>query len=156
MAEVILFIDDEELYARRYINHLEKQEFVVHYCDRAEDAQRFLEQNTDIRGIVLDIMMPTPETVSDQVTNHGLDTGLWVLQQLKDYVICKPRPVLILTNRHPQIVEDGVRRVGLPSWLVEVRRKVETPAFYLPKHLGAFLEQARKRYRDEQAGGDLS
>lgn len=152
MADEVLFIDDEEFFARRYIENLRDHGFKVHYCERAEDAHGYIDQNPAISAIILDIMMPTPTNVSGSVTNNGLDTGLWLLGQLKDYVVSKPRPVLILTNRDPQAVEEGAKRLEFPDSLVSVTRKIETPAFYLPDRLGAFLMGARRDHGTEDRG----
>ncbi len=145
MPDEVLFIDDEKFYARPYVEALEENGFIVHSCFRAEDAAKFLQQNPQIGCIVLDIMMPTPPGVPASETNQGLDTGLYLLSKFADDVTSKRYPVLILTNRNPEAVEQGLGRLGLPEFLVEIRRKIETPAFYLPQALQALLARVRSR-----------
>jgi CheY-like chemotaxis protein len=144
MPDEILFIDDEEFFAQRYIERLKEQDFAVHYCADADDARMLLESRPSINAIILDIMMPTPRGVPGTLTEEGLSTGLWLLDQVKDYVYHK-RPLLVLTNRNPHVVEERLASLEFPEWLFEVRRKVETPAFFLPGHLANFLAEARKK-----------
>jgi len=150
MPVEILFIDDEEYKTVRYRQHLERRGSVVHYCERAEDAKQRMDDNPNINAIILDIMMPTPQGVSDAVTNQGQDTGLWLLVKIEEYVLSKPRPVLILTNRNVQAVEEGLKVLKLPPFLVDVRRKCETRAVDLPDRLETFLAAAREQFTEQR------
>ena len=155
MAGEILFIDDDEWFARRYVEELRKHGYVVYECTRASDVEGYLHEYPEIAGIVLDIMMPTPPGVPPTLTNDGLNTGLWLLERIKDYVVSGPRPVLIVTNRNPAIVTDRLSQLQFPAELVEIRRKMDTPAFYLPVCLERFLRDAKLRWEQSRSEGQL-
>lgn len=141
MAKVI-FIDDEGFFIKRYRESLETR-FDVHYCDKAADGLAYLQTHSDVDAVVLDIMMPTPDGVSDFDTSGGLDTGIWLLGHLMVKYNPWTLPLLILTNRNVAIVRDVITKLRLPAHLVEVRAKIETPAFFLPSVVESLIERNR-------------
>ena len=127
----ILFVDDEWFFAARYVQELRKH-FKVHFLDRADEVVSFLQANPAIKALILDIMMPTPEGVSEEDTGKGMDTGLWLLEEIQKQVATWPFPVMILTNRNTGGIEQELRLREIPLKYVDVRWKLDTPAFYLP------------------------
>ena len=148
LALEVLFIDDEPFFMRRYVEALEERGCIVHFCEGAEDAAPLLAEHSNINALVLDIMMPTPPEVSDDITNGGLETGLWLLGTLEKTVAERGLAVLILTNRNPRFVEERLRKSRIRRDRMEVRSKIETPAFYLPDAIAALVERARASESD--------
>ena len=130
----IFFIDDEAFFARRYIEEL-KGNFKVSFCDSAIEAIDQIRGADEFRALVLDIQMPPPQGHSLQITNDGLDTGLWLLQEIREIVIARPLPVAILTNRLPQVIEAAVKKMSFPDQLIEVHHKTDTDAAALAMRL---------------------
>jgi CheY-like chemotaxis protein len=140
MTKEILFIDDEPFFASRYVEELEKR-YTVHFRDSAEAGLKAFDEHEAVGCVVLDIMMPPPEGVTLASTGDGLDTGLWVLETLKDKLIERRAPVIILTNRMASHVEETINGLGFPDGFIEVRSKIETPRFYLPHAIGRLLDK---------------
>ncbi len=139
----ILFIDDEGFWAKPYRERLE-EEFDVHYSDDPADGREFFAKTPRIDIIILDIMMPTPDGVDPRETDEGLDTGLWLLREMRGELIDRRVPVLILTNRRRAIVDEAVAHADFPAGLIEVRLKSETPAFFLPSRVHAMVTRWRR------------
>jgi len=130
----VLFVDDEPMFARAYVEALEKN-FDVIYRTNVQDGMIAIRTLPDLRLLVLDIMMPPPEEVPEEEVEGGLGTGVFMLKQIKSRVISKnrPLPVVILTNRRPDVVEQAVRNQGFTEDFVSIRQKNDTPAFFLPR-----------------------
>ena len=134
----VLFVDDEPFFAARYVQALE-QEFAVHFLKRADEVIPFLEESPQVRGVVLDIMMPPPKGVVDDELDGGLNTGIWLLKSMRELGTW-PFPVLILTNRKPQAVVDALRDLKLHDLpFVKVYQKVHVSAPQLPMLLRELL-----------------
>ncbi|MCG3129731.1 MAG: hypothetical protein FLDDKLPJ_00466 [Phycisphaerae bacterium] len=138
MPKRILFIDDEQFFATKYIEHLERL-FEVTYCETVLEAFEILSrQDTRYDGVVLDVMMPSPKGMEGPTAN-GLDTGLWFLDKCRAELGTWPIPVMVLTNRNPKDIRDAVSARKFNPQKVDVRHKLETPAFAFPDILGKFL-----------------
>lgn len=140
---VVLFVDDEGFWAKPYRERLEDAFGHIHFCDDVDEARDYFAKTLTIDILLLDVMMPTPEGADPQETNSGLDTGLWLLKQMRDELIRRRVPVIMLTNRRRSIVDDGVRALDFPEGLVEVRLKQDTPAFYLPSRVSILVTKWR-------------
>jgi len=136
----ILFVDDEPHYAIKYREALEKQ-FSVPFCDNANEALLYIQNHDELRLVVLDIMMPTPEGIDAIETNNGDETGLWMIQKCKEILSNRPLPILALTNRNRQPILDKLTEFHLPTGLIEVRRKLETPARDLPAFASNLIQR---------------
>jgi len=136
----ILFIDDEGFFARPYIERLEKL-FTVDFSDSASEGLENIRSRDEHKAIVLDIMMPSPTGIASTVTKDGLATGLWMLGEIKEIVIKRPLPVIILTNRALNIVEDAVSALEFPDVLVQILPKSQTPNFVLPKKVQLMVDK---------------
>jgi CheY-like chemotaxis protein len=144
MPNSVLFIDDDGFFARPYREELESAGYKpVLFCDNAEDGLALIRTNQEVCIIILDIMMPTPQGVSANETNQSLDTGLWILHQTHDVILKRSLPVLVLTNRAMEIVEEGIRRLEIPAHLINVRQKIKTPAMNLPMYVRQLLSRVR-------------
>lgn len=143
--EEILFVDDEAFFAARYIENLSR-EFTVHFADNATTALHRLENSLHIKALVLDIMMPAPHKVPLDQTAGGLDTGIWLLRQIQEnHIAIWPFPVLILTNRNVDLVKTLLRDIQVSERYVEVRKKLDTPAFIINTILKAHIANVDSR-----------
>jgi CheY-like chemotaxis protein len=129
----ILFVDDDRFFAIKYIENLEKQ-FDVHFLSEADQVIPFLEENLVVRAVVLDIMMPGPGSVAEDLVRGGLDTGLYLLERMQ-YLGTWPFPVLVITNRNPEEIRLEIGRRKITRRQVRVRQKLEAQASLLPQLL---------------------
>jgi len=104
----ILMIDDDKLPMEYYIRSLEKNNFEVKYFVRPDDAFAYLDkEKPHIDIIMLDIMLPPGEKYRGKQTNQGLRTGIFVLEDLRDYEDYSSTPVILLTNvRNPKTLAE--------------------------------------------------
>lgn len=126
MKPRIGFVDDDKFYALRWIDDLNEL-FEVVYFRSAADAHLYISSHTDLRCLVLDVMMPTPTGVPEGATAEGTETGIWLLRQLDEFIRAYPLPVIVLTNRNPDSVEENIASQDFPTGLIEVHRKLDTP-----------------------------
>ena len=133
---MILFIDDEPHRLREYEEALCEEGFKVTWATDAEEGMKtFLAHQSKIDVIILDVMMPPPAVWGDAMTDFGMRTGLKLLERIREETECIP--VMVLTNL-------SLSSVDLPPYdLVELRTKMETPAFALPKLVKRLMEARR-------------
>ncbi len=142
---VILFVDDEPAFAQRYLEELRKQFEVIYVADASEALEVMRQRLGEIRALVIDVMMPTPEGVSDTDTDDGFETGLWLLQQFRGYPAGDWRMgVIVLTNRRTDLIRDGLRRRGIDEQGVQIYRKIDMPAFALPRRVKGLIESVKR------------
>ena len=132
--KVIVFIDDDAFFSFPFVEELEET-YDVTYFGQAQPGIEAIRCNLAIDAIVLDVMMPTPSGVASTATDGGLETGLWLLRQVKDLIIQRCTPVIILTNRAPSIVKQQVNQLEFPEGLITICTKSETPSFELPNEV---------------------
>src|SRR5688500_12951592 len=123
--EKVLFADDEPEYVADYRDELEKL-FDVDFCQTAEESVQKI-QNASYCALVLDVQMPPPKNLPLSATNNGVDTGLWVLEQSREVIVRNSLPVILLTNRNPEVVKSRVQEMGLAEQAIEIRPKTNTP-----------------------------
>ena len=121
----VIFVDDDRFYAMHWIERLRDRFEVEHYVD-AGDARKAILQSGQIRCLIIDVMMPTPSSVPEDVTAGGLITGIWLLQEIAVWITENSIPAIIMTNRELDLVQSAVNMIDLPQGLVEVRRKLDT------------------------------
>ncbi len=132
MKAKLLFVDDEPFFSQYYVKALEASYEVV-YSSTVKEALEVLHRLSDLRLVVLDIMMPPPEPELEESTLAGLDTGLWFLREQMQTLVSRQIAAVVLTNRNKQHVEDYLRlTLAYPGNLYVVRSKIETPHFLLP------------------------
>lgn len=141
MINEILLLDDDPYDIARYCKHL-SQQFSVLVRHRAEDAIELLGSNQRLEAIVLDLMLPPPENVAPTSTTDGLETGLWLLEQIRDIIVSRRLPVMILTNRARHLSKSRLDGLKLPPELLEYYSKSQTPPFYLVGALCRFIGAA--------------
>jgi|694.fasta_scaffold62555_3 CheY-like chemotaxis protein len=141
----VLFVDDDRFWARSYITELQAFGFEVMYSRDANYAVELVENYLDVDAIILDVMMPTPEGVQDDVTEEGLSTGLWVLDRIHDFIASRKICVWILTNRSLPAVLERVDKLttGASREFITVNKKYEVSSLQLPRYLQEILEKNR-------------
>jgi len=138
----IIFVDDEPFLSQGYVEAL-KNRFQVDFLVGARDAMNFMRRHGEaIRAAIVDAMMPTPDDAEDHETADGFETGLWLLARVQaELPKIWPIPTVILTNRSTTLVADALRRREIVGDMIEIRRKLETPAFALPKIVQARIDR---------------
>lgn len=142
----VLYVDDEPNYAKFYVKKVEES-YDVTYVEEADKALAILsEQSGSLAAVVLDVMMPVPPGADDHETDSGFETGLWLLDMFqRGNNRTYPFPVVILTNRRVDLIRTGMERRNLESSVITIHRKIETPAFALPKIIKGAIEGHAKR-----------
>jgi CheY-like chemotaxis protein len=142
----IIFIDDDRAWSRPFVDELEKA-YTVLYRRTAVAGRDAVSEHVDTEVLILDIMMPPPSEDLESETERGLATGIWLLEQVRKTILERPLPVIVLTNRIFADVERRLADAGIPTDLLEVRSKMDTPRFYIPHLVGEMIDRARKRKR---------
>lgn len=138
----LLFVDDDRYFTDRYVSHLSKS-FSVRQVQYASDVLAAIESDSDIRLLILDIMMPTPDGVAASATDDGMDTGLWLVQEARQLIAEKHLPVLLYTNRKDiDVIKERLESIGVPSELTRVCVKRRVGASDLPDVATKFLRDS--------------
>jgi CheY-like chemotaxis protein len=117
----IVFYDDEGWIVQPYVVELEK-DFEVHFFEDVTNGEQIV-ANPEIKLLILDVMMPTPTGVAASATNNSQSTGIWFLKQIRNTVISRPLPVIVLTNRGISAVKAEIDGLGFDPRLVFIRSK---------------------------------
>lgn len=117
----VLFVDDEPEWCS-LLHEALCEGFQVVVKNSADDAIAYVNDHLDIEGIVMDVMMPSPGGADDQ-TNHGLETGIFLIEQFREYILANKCPVIVVTNRDLDLIEQRLRAIGLPNDLMKFRSK---------------------------------
>lgn len=136
----ILFIDDELYHVRDYIAEVTKDHEITH-CEDAGDAMSILQDSEEVDGIILDIQMPTPKDTAPVSTGDGVDTGLWLLKEERENLIERTIPILVLTNRRPDLIREKIRVLDFPEMLIDVVQKAHVSCHQVRVKIGAMLRR---------------
>lgn len=128
----VVFVDDDKFYAYTWIEALRERYSVDHFS-AADKARNNIPLTPKIQCIVLDVMMPTPMGVAEDETADGLETGLWLLRELRDFLQEGLIPVIVLTNRASEVIRQKIVEMNFPDDLVEVRFKLDVSSKRLPE-----------------------
>jgi len=140
---LVLFVDDEPYFAGRYVEHLSAK-FDVKLIDQASDVFSLLKSDPTLAAIILDVMMPPPADAPPSATQDGVATGVWLLKEIQNrYPGQAATPAMILTNRNPAGVRANLDEMRVNTSFVEVRQKLDTPAFLLPKFLTELIQKTK-------------
>jgi CheY-like chemotaxis protein len=101
---MILFLDDEKWWLESYLEELEETVQQVVFISQADEALKFFEQNKgQIKLLILDVMMPSGDDLSDEPDN-GLRMGIHFYDKVRE--TDKTLPVIIFTNVSDESVEE--------------------------------------------------
>lgn len=146
----ILFIDDEPFYCKQYYRCLQQHfvsRFTLHLLDRADEGLEFIKSNGDVVLVILDIMMPSPPQVDEELTDYGKNTGIWLLDVIREIAVKKNLKLFLLSNRGIDDIQREVKRIAFPIELIRIGHKPHIPASDLPIRIQAFLDQPIKGLR---------
>jgi CheY-like chemotaxis protein len=146
MALKILFVDDEQFRVGKWKRRLSEGGFAVIPFDSVVEVLKYCDDNSDIDGMILDVMMPTPEGIPESITEDGNSTGIYLLQQLREYIEAHRLPVVVVTNRQFDEVSERVNEVGFTDGLVGVCHKPNTT----PDELYILLKQLTEKWRGKR------
>jgi CheY-like chemotaxis protein len=94
--ETILFIEDERLPMKYYIEELNRGGFIVKLFRTTDDTINFVRTKPDLDIVILDIMMLPGIQYKDYDTDDGLKTGIFLYE---DIIKLYPNiPLIVLTN----------------------------------------------------------
>ncbi len=104
----ILFVDDEPWYARDMMEQLEEEEYQVIPAYDGTQALEILESGEPIDLIVLDIMMPTGQRITDPLEGKrtGVKVGEFIRMEMKSKI-----PIIYLTVIWDQAVHSYIEQV---------------------------------------------
>ena len=130
---MILIIDDDVFGVSPYKFALEDAGFGVTVVGNPDDALRVLKTNrAEIELIVLDILMPSGQRLSDSETSAGLETGTVLFDLIRREFPSVPVVVFSITN------SSGIK-ADHPTQLI--LHKEDT----LPKDLVEIVKSLRKK-----------
>jgi CheY-like chemotaxis protein len=141
--EKLLIIDDERYFARQYSRELEKFYKVTLVCS-AEEGLTLLRSDLEIHALIIDIQMPTPAKVAEHETKNGVDTGIWLLCTIRNELVERRLPILILTNRREDDIQTRVQPLRFSYGQVEINYKPHVSPREFAKRVTSMLERFKK------------
>ncbi|MDZ8086755.1 MAG: response regulator [Nostoc sp. DedQUE12b] len=106
---MILFVDDERRRMDSYVQDLVLSGHKVEFKSDVDSALKFFVENqTQIKLLILDIMMPTGVSFDDDQTHYGLRTGIAFYQKIREE---NPSlPTIIFTNVSDENLAEEISR----------------------------------------------
>ena len=141
----IAYVDDDRFWAKQRVIVLE-QTFKVEYFREAQSFVDFVRTADGLDAVVVDMMMPPPASVDPQDVADGVETGMWVLETLDDFVRNYPLPFIFVSNvedhRFLKLTER-IKAQKFPKGLVQLYRKLD----FGPQPMVELLERLIERFR---------
>lgn len=96
---MILWLDDDtDTSLRSYLDELEYCGYLVKRSRSPDEFFNDLRNNLGkVQAIIMDIMIPTGDSITPQESKSGLITGQRVIEKIKEDKATKSIPILILT-----------------------------------------------------------
>ncbi|MEH2254723.1 response regulator [Nostoc sp.] len=106
---MILFVDDERRRMDSYVQDLVLSGHEVEFKSDVDSALKFFVDNqTQIKLLILDIMMPTGNSFDEDQTHYGLRTGIAFYQKIREQ---NPSlPTIIFTNVSDENLAEEISR----------------------------------------------
>ena len=126
MKNLVLLVDDDKLPMQYYVKALEQNNIEVKHCVEPDSALAFVkEKGSQIKIVVLDIMMSPGKAYKNEDTHEGLRTGVFLLKKIREEL--PNTPIIVLTNVKNQETLDEFQEGSL----LKVRQKMDCSAFEL-------------------------
>lgn len=109
----ILYIDDD-LHRSRFDMLVDKGYKVIPINNANDAIKEFKKNLFDL--ILLDIMMPTPNFISNEKVNNGYETGVYLAKEIKNSINEKT-PIIVLTANPRPSVETELYKIGISAYL---------------------------------------
>lgn len=116
---MILFVDDDRIYIRDYLEELSDAYDVrhEHSIDRAFDF--IIENSHQIKLLVLDMMIPSGELLKEKDNDNGRRNGNLFIEELKKKIDLTLFPIIIFTHVNIQNLPSLVSEVHLQKFQKE-------------------------------------
>ncbi|MCC6783590.1 MAG: hypothetical protein IT457_12175 [Planctomycetes bacterium] len=152
MKLTVLFVDDDQGYAKGFVEALESR-FDLTYVRHPDVAIERL-RNGRFDGLVLDIKMPMPTGGDRHVLKDGQFSGLFVLDQCQVLLAERTTFACILTNVHLQQINEKIVDFGieLPDGQLRVVSKGLTNRSVFPLELEGYMRLWRSKGASEPGG----
>lgn len=104
----ILFVDDEPWFAGPMVEELEEAGYQVIFAQNGTETLEILESGESIDLIVLDIMMPTGDRITDPLEGRrtGVKVGEFIRKEMKSRI-----PIVYLTVVSDQAVHSHIEQI---------------------------------------------
>jgi len=115
----ILWIDDDinRLKLQPYLDGFEDGGFEIIKVASPDDVDKTIESNSDIKCIILDVSMPTGESIGAKESRGGMRTGLLVLGKMVDNTSIGHIKKVVFTIVSHAEVKDYCNSKGIPCLL---------------------------------------
>ncbi|MFA6449770.1 MAG: hypothetical protein WCX65_09895 [bacterium] len=106
---MILWVDDDlSLTLKSFMDELKENGYEIIMVTNPDDiSDKFAQYN--ITGIIMDIMLPTGQSISNEDSKMGILTGLEILKKLKEDKTTSQIPIVIFTILSNQDVSTWAR-----------------------------------------------
>jgi len=120
---MVLWVDDDSEYTLiSFIHELQEKGFTVIVANNPDKMWEVLnEYGEKITGIIMDVMMPTGNSISSEAAQKGTQTGLRLIENIRAVSRYTHLPFLIFTIRSEQEIFQWAQRNS-----VKAIRKQET------------------------------
>ena len=143
MAYRIALIDDEDFVMRSYCVELELADYeVLQYKSVAHIKSLILtEKKEQIDFFIVDIMLPPGSLYSDESTNLGLFTGLFLARDIRKKYL--DVPIIIFTNSPFKSVQEVAKRFSTRLDNCILLQKADYLPFELVDVVNSYFEEFR-------------
>jgi hypothetical protein len=158
MDEILVIEDDRRISDR--LNALLGSTYKVHVAYSADDGPSVLYGNLGVTAVVLDIMMDSPTGIPEDEVNGNLDTGIWILHEMAEFLIGRKVPVLIYSNRFLDDISHKLAALNFPQAQLEFQSKQRLSVLKVPGQLFALVGRRFQlpgltRYESLQVDADI-
>jgi CheY-like chemotaxis protein len=110
---MILFVDDDMIYIRDYLEEL-SDAYDVHHEHSIDTAFEFIIKNSrKIKLLVLDMMIPSGDLLKDKDNDNGRRTGRLLIEELKNSVDLTAFPIIVFTHVNIQNLQSEVSGISV-------------------------------------------
>lgn len=136
-ARRVTLIDDEPMISSYYVEALKAAGLEVRYVSDFLQAEAIAKDQKDRSDLyIFDLMIPAPTLEMDSVSSHGLASGLYLVEKLRQHSCHKP--VIILSNLTDPAIWN---RLPLDA-NTRFAAKFDTPPFELVEMVKDCLQHA--------------
>jgi hypothetical protein len=110
---MILFVDDDVIYIRDYLDELSDNYPVYHERSIDKAFEFIIENRHEIKLLVLDMMIPSGNLLKEKDNDNGRRTGNLFIEELKNKIDLTLFPIIIFTHVNIQNLPSIVSGVKL-------------------------------------------
>jgi CheY-like chemotaxis protein len=110
---MILFVDDDMIYIRDYLEEL-SDVHDVHHEHSIDKAFKFIIENSQkIKLLVLDMMIPSGDLLKDKDNDNGRRTGRLFIEELKNKIDLTTFPIIVFTHVNIQNIQSEISGISV-------------------------------------------